>query len=278
MIEKSKQSALPVIPIQRNEEIYVDTHYSFPNRGVFKHLKHLIMIIINEREKFDEVYKKELSEYFGVVLSKYIEKSQLGLEIELSSIDEIRVRSIQNYLSGRLKGLTWPPNLSNYGQDLFFCQKDSHEYHGNFKLRKLPPIKMRRRRSRYHHQRFVGVGYRDKGSSKDQSYDGTPDFGTSSGEINRQRERAEIVIRNIRLEFTGTRKTLDLTNGPKSVRRKVDLMKFRCQNGLWEVFQVCSNTNFARHFVQELREEDYSYVQRRLCATLTNGKYFLRKV
>lgn len=276
MIQKSRQSALLAAPILgKDSEYHVDTHYSFNNRGVGKLIKTCIHIIINNEELFDQKLKSEFSEYFGVLVSKYIEKADLGLEIGLSTNDSLRIRMIQKYLDNKNHGICWPPDLSDYGEDKFFVKKDSHEYHGNIKNTTLPVIKIRRRNKQVHTARYIGVGYKDKGSSKDSSNDGSPDWKTSSRELNLSKERTEMILKNIKFKDLYVRKTLELSRGKSRNLRKVELIKIESVDGLIQGWRIDRNTTIARNFVSNLDENDLPGLLDKLKSKLTNGEVFL---
>jgi hypothetical protein len=276
MIQKSRQSALLAAPILgKDGEFHADTHYSFNNRGVGKLIKACIHIIINNEDLFNRKIKSEFSEYFGVLVSKYIEKSDLGLELALSSNDKLRIRCIQMYLDNKTHGITWPPDLSNYGEDKFFVYKDSYEYHGNIKNTPLPVIRLRRRVRRTHTERYVGVGYKDKGSSKDSSNDGSPDWKTSSRELNLSKERTEMILKNLKFKDLMIRKTLELSRDESRNLRKVELVKIETHDGLLQGWRIDRNTTIARNFVSNLNENDLSQLLVELNSKLTNGEVFL---
>lgn len=276
MIQKSRQSALLVAPILGNKgEKFVDSSYQFNSKNIKFLIKSVIHTVLNCQKQFTVEKKREFSEYFGVLVSKYIEKADLGIEVELSSTDSMRLRLVQMYLNSKSKELNWPPSLSHLEVDQFFAEKDSFEYHGNIKNKDLPVIKMKRRVKKHHTERYVGVGYKDKGSSKDTSNDGSPTWKESSRVYNFDKERTELILKNFQFKFINERKTVVLPRGRNNTFRKVELKKIVSENGLISGYEIDHNVTLARFFVTEVDQEDSLILQRKLKTDLTNGQVYL---
>lgn len=259
----SRQSALLVTPIQNWQgEKTLDLHYKLPIRGIRKLLKSLVWNIVIEGEKFisDKTKVKEVRTYFWIIRQKLEEKIQLGLELELSSFSRNRLDLIDNYLSGKHKGLVWPPDCSSYTEDEFHLDKDNlHEYYGNYRVTNFPIIREVRRPSRYHHKLVVGVGYKDKGSSKDEALDGSPDYQTVSSGYNVKREIAEMIISRCK-EVTQivSQLVVTLKEGPQRQRRKIFIEKRESENFEW--YYITGFRFLPQYGKSEITEEDYLYL------------------
>jgi hypothetical protein len=276
MIQKSRQSALLVAPILGNRgEKFVDSNYQFNSKNIKFLIKSVIHTVLNCQKQFTIEKKREFSEYFGVLVSKYIEKADLGIEVELSSTDSMRLRLVQMFLNSKFTELNWPPSLSHLEVDQFFAEKDSFEYHGNIKNKDLPVIKMKRRVKKHHTERYVGVGYKDKGSSKDTSNDGSPSWKESSRVYNFDKERTELILKNFQFKFINERKTVVLPRGRNNAFRKVELKKIVSENGLISGYEIDHNVTLTKFFVTEVGQEDSLILQRKLKTILTNGQVYL---
>jgi len=176
MLEKLRQNTLRVTTIQQKFEACVDLDLQVRTGEKLKtSLKAIISKLFFE-DNFEENDKVALN----ALVSKWIHHINIGLE-EYSSDWQRQALEIL------VRNVNGGSNLSHIRQigPLQFLNElkfnTAFEYYGFLGRGKTFSLVYRRRPKRQHFQRYVGVGYSDKGAAKIISTDASPSWQTTAG-------------------------------------------------------------------------------------------------
>lgn len=269
--KQTRQNTLPVATILRyHGESAVDLHFSI--EGGQRNLTSLLSFIMSIRVYDNQSWNKEYADYFSILWSFYETKIDLGLEESLDSLEELQIKKFHKDL---YKKESWIPNIKLIRTRFTM---DAFSYYGKKgKTSKLPTIKERRRRSKYHHHNFIGVGYRDKGAARNVSRDGSPSWNEVAQEHNVTKSKASILRRNINLtikEPTIKTVTLQEANSSFTQRKKVNFQKV--YSGESFVGYKLKKEVFATMcgFLNQLDEEQTAIVSEVLKTRMSDGEVF----
>lgn len=259
---RQRQNTLLVPPILRNMEVGVDKHLTLTSGH--KKLGRLLGILICSYLYEKESWSKSHEEYLWTIYTFFQTKLSLGLEEKLSSLDECLIRMI----SRKSIDTQQLPQWIKFSK--FFLTK--HEYYGmileaNFKL---PVIKEVRRKRRYHHHRYVGVGYKDKGATTEDSWDGSPSWQqvVRKNDIARNRTTDLLLILGGKLVRRLRHRSVPLGQDCWKNTIKARFTEVGLQGEDSTLGFVCNN-----HL--PISEEFWIKIHQNLGTKVTDGKYFL---
>ena len=169
------QKSLLVATIPHPTKMTVDLELKVRTKGIrFKELyKILISYFIYDRKSET---RETLKEMLGIVHLKIIDLRELKLierpSKDVLSMETLIMTKIQKDSDSAADFFLDFIKRNKLVEDLYYANE--YEYFG--KICNLKPISLRydRRPQKQHHHRYVGVGYKDKGSAKKLNIDGSP--------------------------------------------------------------------------------------------------------
>lgn len=244
MLKQQGQNSLLVVSIPYTEDRnVVDLEYTVVLRG--RKAKFWFSHFLS-KYIFEGSLVKEEIEVVNILAGRIFHELELGIQEELLPLETHSLKILISEINGKFIGFRKNLSLLKFCP---FIKKNPHEYYGEKgKLEVYPLLKWRRREKKHHFQRYVGVGYKDKGAAKDVSYDGVPSWLTTAGNINNVLEK--LSHKNEELipvkEFNFSRKDVFKIKLKKSIQKKVEKYAF-------DVFFHQENSNV------ELWKPDLSY-------------------
>lgn len=248
----------------------VDIHFKL--EGGNRNLGTLISLVMGVNENKLVEWTASWHTYFCILWSIYETKIDLGLEENLSSLEQAHIRCFMMYSK---IGENWHTNKM-YQTSRFSLSP--HSFYGLLgKTKSLPTIRQQRRKSIKHFQQYIGVGYKDKGAAKVESEDGTPRWqNVASKGVNNSQE-ANALSRNIRGEVIEPdiitlvlRRSRTLFDPPKKANfQRIYFNK----DFIGYKLKVDPLARFCG-YATELDEEEAYILQRELKTRITDGRFF----
>lgn len=186
----------------RTEEFHVDSEIYLRRKGI-KDLDLLKLFlseyILIERNNFSS-YDENKKVAINLLYSKLLNFIQLGM-VQINELQKHSLRVLVQEINRKSKDLTNACFLDSLKGDFLFVNK--FEFYGRVnQLRKLGKlsftIAVRRREKKNHFEKYIGVGYKDKGAAKVESEDGFHSWQEIAGtEVYRLKEVIASNSRNI---------------------------------------------------------------------------------
>lgn len=185
MLNQQGQNSLLVVSIPyTDDKSVVDLDYSVVLKGrkpIFW-FRHFLSKYIYEG-KLD---KNEV-ECVNLLAGRIYHELELGIQEGLTPLEAHSLQVLLKEINGESVGFS--NNQSLIQLHPYVC-KTPFEYFGEKgELDRYPALKYRRREKRHHFQRYVGVGYKDKGAATDVSHDGSPSWAETAGNIDNALEK-----------------------------------------------------------------------------------------
>lgn len=168
----SRQRTLVVAPIQQYiGDMGADSSLVL-ERGKWR-VDILLKTLLSKFRYQNQLVSKTDLVYLNYLYGRFIHEQKLGLQRQFNAGEEFFSKKIIK-ICNELKDLNSWSNSSIELYDPWYMSK--HAYFGvvNENSFKMPKLKMSRRPKRVHFQKFVGVGYNDKGTSRNTSEDASP--------------------------------------------------------------------------------------------------------
>lgn len=176
MSKYSRQNTLRVTTIQRTEEYEVDSKFEVHSGDK---LKTTLKAIISKFffEEYDDQDIVALNALYG----KFLHHLELGIEELRSSWQRQALDLFLKLVNQKCERdhIMQTGPLQFLG-DLKF--QNEFEYYGFLGRGFQITLRTKRRKKRNHFQKFIGVGYSDKGAARNSSTDGSPSWQRASGE------------------------------------------------------------------------------------------------
>lgn len=154
------------------EGFHADTRLLLKNSTNLK--LDISMIYVNWLESGKKKFSKETNELIQFMVNSYLEKIDLGMEDGLTKLEQYSITVWLN--SSKYED----PGLFNASFEMVFPLSISkHAYYGliNDGYKFNICLKYTRRPKRKYHERYIGVGYKDKGTTSIDHLDGSPNWG-----------------------------------------------------------------------------------------------------
>lgn len=270
---QSGQNPLLVPSIQRWTGDY-SVDLTFKILGGMKSLERNLTFLMNVRIYENHLWKPEWSEYWWILFNKFEELIELGMSDELSTSDDLFLRIFRKSLDKNQLTARPPQAFFRSRFDL-----DPHAYYGMKNSIRLPLIKEIRRKERKHHQAYIGVGYKDKGTARDDSQDASPSWQEITSVASR-RSRAT-TSRSFHLSDRKGSELLTLTlRKPRDGWEKPVKITFKevvGSTGLKEGYRIYHEDarTLPTQFLDSVPDRYLPTVLETLKTKWTNGKYFL---
>lgn len=257
-----RQNSLPVVTTQ-HMNMNVDDRLSFKFRKdkVKTIIKMLVGLYLYKNEDFNE----EQSEYLYFALNELNLKIELGMEKNLLSYETTLITMV-------IKRSLVTTNLPNWlHRNSYFCT--AYEFYGNIGNGfTFSPIIYKRRPKRLHHEKYIGVGYKDKGTATDLAFDANPSW-TSIATYNHSLEKdvTDFEQSNV-LKLSNVQRTVDL--GFLDFSRRPERAYFQGFENNEGILLGFKNTSEIAKY-NEIPEEFWNLVHLKLGTKTTNGNLFL---
>lgn len=162
-VRLQRQNTLLVPTIQSISEVGVDKHLSL--EGGHRKIKNLLKILIGSYF-YENSWTENHRTYWFHILSIFQHKVDLGIEENPDIWDQTLFKMISHNTLDKNTRPAWVTQSNLFPSE--------YEYYGIILKKdfKLPKILERRRKSKTHFQRYIGVGYKDKGATTESSQDG----------------------------------------------------------------------------------------------------------
>lgn len=145
-------------------------------------LQEAFKLLLSQYFLFKEKPDKETKIAINLLFSKYLNLIELNM-VKLSELQNFALRTLIKEINSGHRGLTNKAFLESLYGILLYVKKE--EYFGRLRGKSQKFIvKMNLRPKRNHFERYIGVGYKDKGTAKEESWDGFHSWQeiTSTGE------------------------------------------------------------------------------------------------
>lgn len=247
---------------------------SFHISGGMRNIETVISFLINMRTFEPELWTKETGEYFWVLKEKLLEMISLGLSEELTPSDDLVLRIHSRFALEKNLGVKLDPLMFRSR-----FNRDAHGYYGMKPQLRIPQITERRRKEKYHHVSYIGVGYKDKGAAGDDAVDASPSWQEVATESYEQSARITMLKPYLREKSGSELRTIVLKRSRErwELAVKVDLIQLEDkQRNLfgWKV-----NRSSARMlpsvFLSEVPERYWNIVFKATGTRSTDGEIFL---
>lgn len=168
-MNQSRQNSLLVVTTQHvQDRKYVDTELRCFHKG--KRLSTALGLLLTEYLLIDNEPNDEKKTAINLLYSKYLNFIQLNM-IQLTETQKIALTVLLREINSGHKGLTNKVFLDSLKGTVTFS--NLFEFYGNLRNKEQQfLIKETRRPSKHHRERYIGVGYKDKGTAKLESWDG----------------------------------------------------------------------------------------------------------
>lgn len=267
------QNPLLVPPIQYYEgKKVVDLDFKILGRR--RNFETKFSFLMNIRIKEYSCWKKEWTDYWWILYQEYEQLIEKKLLNELNSNDKLFIRLFIHSLKTNTQ-VNQPP--LPYFQSRFHLT--DHAYYGiKFSNPKLPLVKEVRRQEKTHPLSYIGVGYKDKGSSRNNCWDASPSWqeitSVSSHEQDRVHQRSQFLKKGKTPLVTIELKRSSTMWDPAV---KISLREVVNIQGAKEGYVVddIDHRILPRVFLDSCPEIFWSKIHKKLGTRWTNGKFFL---
>jgi len=201
-----QSSLLVTSTLYHNKEMFADTELFLDTKGMRPWLAFRLLL-----SKFVHEPKGRTSDDL-LALNILKEKFDLLIELKMMRINPYQQNTIKYIVILLNKSLTAPiENLALQAHEILL---PPHEYFGHTRKRDLVfNLKYRRRPVRKHSEKYIGVGYKDKGSSRKEHLDGTPSWQLTVAEEEDNLKRLQIqnmnLVKNPKFIQYSTRKIVE---------------------------------------------------------------------
>lgn len=173
-MNKTRQRTLVAPTIRQVGELAVDSHLVL-SRGLWR-ISELLKLFINKYRFANEECCKDDTIFIQYLADRFEYEQELGLQDKFSKMQHFAFRKIIESITKTGNWDTFQNKVYDQLYNPFFMT--ACEYFG--KVVSFANVQfdlaIRRRPKRHHFQRYVGVGYNDKGTSTELSRDGTPSW------------------------------------------------------------------------------------------------------
>jgi hypothetical protein len=174
--KRQRTFVAPTILQTKDSELFVDSHISL-QRSNFK-IVNLLKFFFNKFAYQEELVSTDDKLFLNYLFDRFVAEQKLGLQENFSKNQNLMIRTAMICIN-RTSKLKEHLKLSVFKERNPLLMS-SHAYFGEIfqnsdRIRKLS-FRMKRRPTRTHYQKYVGVGYNDKGTSTVCSSDGSPSW------------------------------------------------------------------------------------------------------
>lgn len=257
-----RQNPLPVAPTLYRS-LNVDDKLAFSSNR--EKLKLIIKMLVGSYLYAEEEFTEDQSVYLYFAMNELNRKVELGMEKKLLPYENTLINMI---IRRSLVKKDLPIWLQ---KNQFFCTP--HEYYGTiYDGFKFPKLVYKRRPKRLHQERYIGVGYKDKGTATDESFDGQPSWKSVAAYNQSKEEEITTIEQEKFLKLGNSTETIDLGYSDFSDRpKRAYFHSFETKEG---TIKGWKNTSEIAEY-ETIPEKFWNLVHKKLGTKTTNGRLFI---